>query len=211
MSAIATYRRRISRSLEGCRLKPSFGLCLFEEGFDFDLFGFLIALPFLDRWRYEPHEIMEQWRVYYFEKSLVLHFGRRRKSFYMPWMLEQVKHEVQRSDGSWVPYVPEYDQSREPDGRHVETYPYHYMTRNGDVQHCNATIYVERREYRWRKAQWLPLFAKRSQEIHVSFSAEVGERSGSWKGGCIGCWYGMRKNETAKECLMRMQDERRFT
>ena len=51
MFAIArSYRQRITRSLEGCRFKLSLGLLMFEDGFSLDLFGFLIALPFLDRY-----------------------------------------------------------------------------------------------------------------------------------------------------------------
>jgi hypothetical protein len=44
----------------------------------------------------------------------------------------------------------------------------------------------------------------------VVFSAEVGERSGSWKGGCIGCGYDLLPDELPEECLRRMERDRKF-
>ena len=99
------YRRRITRSLEGCRFKPSLRLCLFEEGYSFDLFGFLIALPFLDRYAYEPHEMMESWGAYlngvessWRWDSIVWCWGDYYKFFHMPWEFVHIKHEVLMPD-----------------------------------------------------------------------------------------------------------------
>lgn len=49
-----------------------------------------------------------------------------------------------------------------------------------------------------------------SRSIDVEFNAEVGERTGSWKGGCIGCGYQMNPNETPLQALRRMEAERKF-
>jgi len=46
--------------------------------------------------------------------------------------------------------------------------------------------------------------------IAVEFNEEVGERTGSWKGGVLGCGYDMKPGETRLECLRRMERERRF-
>ena len=46
--------------------------------------------------------------------------------------------------------------------------------------------------------------------MSVNFSDEVGERSGSWKGGTLGCGYDLLKNETMEQCLRRMEKERKF-
>ncbi len=201
--------KRIRRSLEGCKPKLSFGLCLFEEGFDFDFFGFLVALPFMDRWAYPPHEIMESWGIKYFERSLCLTWGRKCKFIYMPWMLKHIKCEVLRPDGSWVKAVPSYSKE-EPDGRQVWTFDYSYHLKSGEIQKRVAEVYVERREWRQRWLAWCPWFAVKSQSIDVSFNDEVGERSGSWKGGCVGCGYDMRPGETPEATLRRMERERTF-
>lgn len=202
--------RRFKRGLEGCRPKLSLRLCLFQDGFLFDVFGFLVVLPFLDRYARMPHEIMESWGVYYFERSIWFCWGDRSKSFRMPWDMEHIKCEVQRPDGSWVPYVASYETDKEPDGRWEETYPYHYRLESGDVQERNATVYVERREWRQRWLKWCPWFVKRRQSIDVRFDDEVGEGTGSWKGGCIGCGYDMKPGEKPLDTLRRMESERKF-
>lgn len=205
----ATYRRRLSRSLEGCKFKLSGGLDLFEEGFCLDFFGFLISLPFLDRWRYEPHEIMERWGIALYERSLYLCWGRHSKFLRFPWDWEHVKCEVRRPDGSWVPHVASYD-NKEPDGRWTETYDYTYTLRSGEVQRRKATVYVERREWRWRAFTWLPWPALKRQSIDIAFDDEVGEGTGSWKGGTIGCGWDLLPGETPLESLRRMERERTF-
>lgn len=209
MSTIAVYRRRILRSLEGCRLRLSFGLDLFEEGYCLDFFGFLISLPFLDRWAYDPFEIMESWGFCFYERSIHFNWGRKCKVVRLPWDWEHIKCEVLRPDGTWVPYVGSWE-DKEPDGRLEETFPYRYVLDSGEVQNRIATVYVERREWRRRWMRWCPWFAKKAQSIDVSFSDEVGERTGSWKGGTIGCGWTMLPGETAEQTLRRMERERKF-
>lgn len=87
-----------------------------------------------------------------------------------------------------------------------ESHPYTYTLRSGEVQHRTATIKAEQRTWtRW----WLP-FRRVSRSIDVDFNAEVGERSGSWKGGCMGCGYTMKAGETPLQTLRRMEKERTF-
>jgi hypothetical protein len=92
-----------------------------------------------------------------------------------------------------------------------ETHDYTYTLRNGTVQHRKAKIGVEEREWRQKWLKWCPWFAKVSRTIDVNFDDEVGERTGSWKGGCTGCGYDLRPDETPLECLRRMERERKFT
>jgi hypothetical protein len=206
-----SFARELKRSLRGCRPRLSLGLDLFKDGYCLDFFGFLIPLVFLDRFAREPREIMESWGIRHSDRSFHCNWGSHCKIIHLPWDYEHVKCEVQRPDGSWVPYVACYETDREPDGRWQAAYPYHYMLDSGEVQHRLATIYVERREWRWRGAMWSPWPSRRSQCISVEFNGEVGERTGSWKGGTVGCGYEMKKGETPQETLRRMQRERRFT
>lgn len=87
-----------------------------------------------------------------------------------------------------------------------ETHPYTYKLHSGEVQQRTATIYAERRQ--WTRP-WLPHKLVR-QSISVEFSDEVGERTGSWKGGTIGCSYEMKPGETPLQTLRRMQAERKL-
>jgi hypothetical protein len=185
-------------------------LALFSEHFSLIIGAWLVAyidLPFLNRWHREPFEIMESWGFSYRDSNLRFNWGRHTKGFQMPWSdWRQIAHDVQRQDGSWAPYVGSWEQDKEPDGRFLETHPYRYLLSTGTVQERVATIYVERRT---RKLRWLP-FGVTTHAIEVEFSDEVGDKSGSWKGGCIGCSYEIREDETPRACLRRMERERRF-
>jgi len=106
--------------------------------------------------------------------------------------------------------VGAWEKAKEPDGRWVETYPYRYTLKSGKIQDRIATVYVEEREWRWRWFQKLAWPRKIHRSINVDFSDEVGERSGSWKGGTIGCGYDLMPEESAEDCLRRMELERKF-
>lgn len=108
-----------------------------------------------------------------------------RIALYMPWSWRHKEHKILSAP---------------------ETHPYTYVLRSGEVQHRNATIQKESRL--WLRP-WLP-FRRYVESIDVQFSDEVGERSGSWKGGTIGCGYEMRRGETPLQTLRRMQAERKF-
>lgn len=87
-----------------------------------------------------------------------------------------------------------------------ETHPYAYTLRSGEVQYRTATIKVESR--RWTRF-WFP-WRRVSRYIDITFSDEVGERSGSWKGGIIGCSFDMLPSETPVQALRRMEATRKF-
>jgi hypothetical protein len=88
--------------------------------------------------------------------------------------------------------------------------PYTYKLKSGEVQHRIATVGVEEREWRWNAFKWSKFPRKISRTIKVDFDDEVGERSGSWKGGTLGCGYVLLPNETPLACLRRMENNRKF-
>lgn len=163
--------------------------------------------------------------------ELHLHWGRRTKVVWMPWMLEHIRTDYLGADGEW------HDQRAEPGSfycRHPnprwrydgpegpakwsETHPYRYMLDSGEVQEATATI-TRRRAFHGRR--WFGsdpvsrvlrrLLAKRMfDSIDVEFDREMGARAGSWKGGTIGCSFDIRPEESPRAALMRMQRERRF-
>jgi len=152
---------------------------------------------------------MESWGVYYHERSVVLCWGPKTKFIHMPWEMVHIKCEVLRPDGTWAKEVNSWDKG-EPDGREVQVHDYIYTLRSGEVQHRKATCHVERREWRQKWLRWTRLFAKIRTYLEIQFDGEVGERTGSWKGGCIGCGYDMRRGESMESCLRRMEAERKF-
>lgn len=129
----------------------------------------------------------------FFGDGLHLHWGKCKGTrddpmtiIAMPWQWRHRKHEV----------------LTEP-----ETHVYRYLLRSGEVQVRQATIKAEQRL--WTRP-WLP-WKRVSRSIDVDFDKEVGERTGSWKGGVMGCSYEMQPHESPRMALRRMEQYRRFT
>lgn len=129
----------------------------------------------------------------FFQDGLHLSWGKSHgkrddpfKIIQMPWGWRHRKHEI----------------LSEP-----EQFPYTYRLRSGEVQERIATVKEERRL--WTRP-WLP-HKRENHYIDISFDKEVGERSGSWKGGVMGCSYDMLPAENPLMTLRRMEQERRFT
>lgn len=98
----------------------------------------------------------------------------------------------------------------------TEIHNYVYQRKNGDLQTVKAHIHVDRMVWRMR---WWPLlpFNMTRTSIDIRFKdvngnvTEVGEGTGSWKGGCTGCGYEMLPGETPWQTLQRMEKERTFS
>ncbi|QEW27846.1 hypothetical protein [Roseovarius indicus] len=156
-----------------------------------------------------------QWSAYASKEfGLTFHWGLRRKSFDWPWdwhtlayEMQLPKHEKQigpDDEGAWVDV---FNREAEP---YKEHHPYTYTLKNGTVQERVATVSKRRHVLTWRafKSLGWPFWIKES--IDVEFDGEVGERTGSWKGGTIGCGYDLRPGETMLDALRRMEGERIF-
>lgn len=152
------------------------------------------------------------WGWQFSDDTFSLNFGRRSLTLDIPFLrayhtdtqiLDTVTREV-----LWRSGKGRYDwAAREATiKKSSQTLPYRYVCDNGEVQDVDARVHVER--WVWRR-KWTPLkIVKTSME--VQFSEEVGERRGSWKGGCVGCSYYLRPGESVEQCLRRMESERRF-
>ena len=89
-------------------------------------------------------------------------------------------------------------------------FPYRYERSNGGVQEVTATVRMEEREWRWIDPH-NPFRIRVRRYLDVRFSDEVGERTGTWKGGVLGCAIEMERGEDEVGALRRMERERRFT
>lgn len=97
---------------------------------------------------------------------------------------------------------------RESDECLREVFDYTYVLNSGEVQKRKATCSIEKRK--WSR-KWFPKSVKEIRTMDVKFDDEVGERTGSWKGGIIGTGHEMLEGETMKQCIRRMERERKFT
>lgn len=152
----------------------------------------------------------------YFSKAIQFEWNEGCFIAHMPWDWTHVRHDYLHPDGSFA-----YRDDRKkldakgrgmdrPFDEDKEAHPYTYVLKNGTVQKRIATINGEEREWRWRWFTMLPFPRTVSRTINVDFDGEVGERSGSWKGGTVGCSYEWRHGETMEQALRRMEQERKF-
>jgi hypothetical protein len=126
----------------------------------------------------------------------------------MPWAWTHVRHSYLNDDGT-LHHNAEKHEYEPPRDTEVK-YGYTYARRNGEIQQRIATVNGEEREWRLHYLPWLPWPRKIQRSINISFSDEVGERTGSWKGGCTGCGWDWRRGETLGQALRRMEQERKF-
>lgn len=139
------------------------------------------------------------------ENTLVFRWGDIYKSWGIPFVSYVFDgHTVIDQDGEWIDGSNSWDN----DLIKRDRFDYVYTLCSGEVQKRIATCHVSRRQ--WHR-KWAPLFKLVRKEIEVEFSGEVGERSGGWKGGTIGCGYEMLDGEGVEQCLRRMESERKFT
>lgn len=164
-----------------------------------------LVVPLGIRNKHTSIEREPQWSIYASKEfGFTLHWNHWRKSWDWPWDLHTLAYLKQMPDGSWVSV---FDREKEP---HKVVYPYTYVLASGEVQKRTATVSKRchvlcRRAF---KAFGWPKWVKES--IDVEFDGEVGERTGSWKGGTIGCGYDLKPGETMEQCLRRMERERVF-
>lgn len=149
----------------------------------------------------------------WYRKTYCVHF---------PWELDWVSTEILghvkygpnmpvewREDRKHRSSLGNWEERETAASRVSREYDYAYILKNRKIQRRKATVHVERMTWR---ARWWPLIWRKkvSVSINVKFDQEVGEETGSWKGGCTGCGYEMKWGETPERCLSRMEHEREF-
>lgn len=146
-----------------------------------------------------------EWPEYglsFFEDSFIIRYGREAKYIRLPFIaMEFDHHKTIDINGEWMIY--EYDHKDIA----RETYDYSYALSDGGVQNVKATCTRDKRQ--WHR-KWLPMVKVVVECIDVSFSEGVGERSGSWRGGCTGCGYDLLLGESVEKCIRRMERDRKF-
>ena len=161
------------------------------------------------------------WGVNYHDNMLWIYIGggnmdggKKWITFGMPWEMIWYRTSLLLKDE--ITWEHEYkgnqkdfyeDKWKDPELVFIRTYSYLDSYDNTPLL---ATIRVEQREWRYKWMPWTSLFSKIRTSIDIQFSEEVGNRKGSWKGGCIGCDYDLRPGESPLQCLKRMEKERKF-
>lgn len=156
----------------------------------------------------------KQWGISYYKETPAIYvkWGKYHKFFDMPWSYDWIRTSNLRKDNTWENETKGnrkdfYNQTKWEDILFKEDYDYTYILNNGQTQNVIATIGVTEREWRMKFLKWTKFYNKVHRDIDVSFSSEIGERSGSYKGGVVGKGYIMILGETPLQTLRRMERE----
>lgn len=174
------------------------------------------------------------------EFGIVLHWNRIYKSWQWPLHRILIERCYQAKDGGWIDIDKRWKEhfNREPakdepagsdqqaidptsepkqvkhwdhrEGAYRVDFPYVYTLESGEVQNRTATVIKERWIHGRHLLDKIGWPRETVYHIDVEFDDEVGERTGSWKGGVVGTGQTMIPGETVEMCLRRMERERKF-
>jgi hypothetical protein len=153
---------------------------------------------------------------YWFESALWIKCGKKCYAFHSPWSWDWYRTSYLLKDGKWETEVTGKRRSLSPWNDPLksllwsENYPYCYTLKSGVVQNRRANITISEREWRRKFLMWTSLFNKVHRSLDVEFDGEVGEETGSWKGGTIGCGTDIQEGEEPLTVLRRMESTRKF-
>lgn len=220
---------KIIRNLEGQYNWGQFCLGTKTFGFRYDVQDecdyppmFTIQIPFifsiyyrLKRRKPETNDFRQKnisYGFYYFDDNLVLCLGEKKKYIEMPWALQWRSTELLDFDRKTIfKETPKdrgkFDEFYRLKQNLVKPYPFQYILKNGEIQNRVAKICIERRIWSMNWFRWIK---KISTTISIEFNGEVGEETGSWKGGCTGCSYDLLDNETPEQSLRRLENEKNY-
>lgn len=192
----------------------SLKLCLFRKDYGVNRYALNICCLWFTLWETTQPvqgDMMDSWGIALYETSSIhVKWGKWYTFIYLPWMWYHCQLEVLLNDGTFVVDKRDYHSQYPIENEYNATADYKYKLKSGEIQIVQAVVRVERRTWYWKWFKWLGWPRKVRTCIDVEFSSEVGERSGSWKGGVVGCGYDLLDHETPMECLKRMESERVF-
>ena len=178
------------------------------------------------------HIDRREYGVSIFEGLFQVEFGRQsddssteqRWSKFLPWtQWRHVRHSFYGLQGEHVATLPETGKSyRDDPGRWDRERAIEDATPTAsfefddfDGERITAKTKIEEREWRFGTGwfKWLSLFRKPkiSRDLDLRFSAEVGRRKGSWKGGTIGHAIEMRQGELHEPAFRRYCEQNGMT
>lgn len=138
--------------------------------------------------------------------------------FFLPWtQWRHVRHSFYSADGTLLrSFVDGVDRSWDDEYAFQKSIPtVDFKFDDFDGERIVAKTKIEEREWRFGTGwfKWLSWFrpAKIKRSLDLEFTAEVGRRKGSWKGGTLGHGIEMKPGETVEETFRRYCDENNLT
>jgi len=181
-----------------------------------------------DKETYDYHQGEREYGIAIHNNNFWIYNGLKQKAFEFPYTYRFIRHSVLRKDGTWehdlskigrkvykskqveTSYSKDFWDKKWDNILYKETFDFKYIMKDGTVQKRKATIKLEEREWRRYFLLWTKWKNKINKVIDIEFDKEVGERSGTWKGGVIGTSYKILDDETPEQCLRRFERNKKL-
>lgn len=197
---------------------PEFGLKLFLRNSYNDEFcvfglnlgwgGFSFNLPFMKPKGVDGEIFFKekQYGIRLVGNTILYDWGTKGGMWDIPFVSSKVVRKEVFTDGMvWEETAPISYPTKYPPKEFV--FDYCYTRRSGQKQNVVATAKLERYTI---KRKWIPFYRQKKQSLWVKFSSEIGEGTGSWKGGVVGCGCDLNPGESVEDAIRRMEREKRF-
>ena len=129
--------------------------------------------------------------------------------YYFPWSYKWYQTKYLGKNKEWIiekkgnrlnTYGEEWDA-----GLYTEVHDYVYVLKNGNIIKTKATVTIREMEWRRKGLMFSKIGNLVRKTIDVNFDKEIGEGTGTYKGGVIGTGYEMKEGETLYQTLKRME------
>jgi len=162
------------------------------------------------------------WGFYWYEHTLVICKGKTQKHIDMPYTRKCYRSSILLKDGkTWEHELTSegnklqnkdfWDSEKWKDKRWSNNFSFIYKSKKfGKVASGVAHVTIDEIEFRIRSCMWATINRRIYKKLWVEFDTELGDESGSWKGGVVGSGIEMKKGEKPSEAFQRMMSERRW-
>lgn len=172
-------------------------------------------------WYEEVHA--RHYGIIYAERTLHVHYGpetmdsstSKSRCYFIPWMERRmVRHSLYTPEGALFANLSGIGNWQTEHILRDACPVLKFRFNDFDGEEIVATCRVEEREWKhgtsWCK--WISLFRRPEivRSLNLQFSAEVGERKGSWKGGTVGHGITMKSDESVPDAFRRYCEEQKL-
>ena len=141
------------------------------------------------------------------------------RSVKMPWYLEFHRNSIYLGNGTWWNMCEserrkaiekgidtwndtKYYLDNDSELIYKEKHPFVYITKSGEKQTTTATCFIEEMEWRRKWLRWTKLGSRVRTCLNITFSDEMGNERGTWKGGVTGVYADMTEEEKKNKDIL---------
>lgn len=174
------------------------------------IYKLFISIPLYSYKSKEYENPMDYPRLgFVYSGMLLVYYWKDYKGFFMPWEYELVKHDILYPGGEVYMSSDCTKNSKrtswyelEHKDHLVKTINLEHKLKDGTLQNVKVKLRGEEMFFKMRMLKWLP-FHRSSRYVDFEFSEEVGEGTGSYKGGLLQTSAELKLGESLEKAFYR--------